>query len=262
MIFENELPTLLSFDLETSSEFSTWKELQAANPRKAQLWKEKHEKSLGSGKADQWSKFADHESSYSALAPLNAEFGRIVCASFCYLSTVTENSKMKFKGRMKSFYDNNPTVTSEKEILTKVAELLTNITRAGKHMKLTGHNIKKFDVPWLAKRMLINGIAVPSQLQNWGKKPWEVDHVDTGDLWSMGTWDGYVSLDVLTCSLGIPSPKAQMKGEDVGKNFWLHKKYDDIKKYCEEDVKAVVRVCHALSKSELELDFEPSKITT
>ena len=157
---------------------------------------------------------------------------------------------------MKSFYDDEASQTSELEkILKPVSTMLTNMDRAGKNMRLCGHNIKKFDIPWLAKRMTMNNVTVPPQLQTWGKKPWEIVHLDTGELWSMGNWDGYVSLDLLSCSLGIQSPKETMSGQYVGRAFWDDQDYVKIKDYCEEDVKCVARICHRLSNSISEITF-------
>jgi DNA polymerase elongation subunit (family B) len=189
-------------------------------------------------------------------APLSAEFGRIVCGSFCYLTTVSTNGKMAWKGKMKSFYDTEASDTSEvTQVLKPISELLYNIDRAGKSMRLCGHNIKKFDIPWLGKRMIMNKVPVPVQLQTWGKKPWEVTHLDTGELWTFGNWDGYVTLDLLSASLGVPSPKSDMSGAYVGKAFWIDSEYEKIKTYCEEDVKCVARICHTLTNSSLPIEL-------
>ena len=166
MIQETELSSLLFFDLETSSEYRTFDELCEKNPHKAKLWREKCDKM----RLKDPLKWDQYSTSYVEQSPLFAEFGRIVCASFCYLNNVSENGKMVWKGKMKSFYDDLCTENSEASLVLKpVSELLYNIDRAGKSMRLCGHNIKKFDVPWLGKRMIINEIAVPVQLQVWGK---------------------------------------------------------------------------------------------
>ena len=255
MIQETELSTLLYFDLETSSEFPTLAALEKSNPRKADLWKQKHDKAAKGKDSEKWESMS-HEESYQSLTPLSSEFGRIVCGSFCYIVNSSVDGSMKWMGKMKSFYDTEASLTSEvTQVLNPISELLSNIDRAGKNMRLCGHNIKKFDIPWLSKRMLMNNIPVPSQLQTWGKKPWEILHLDTGELWSMGNWDGYITLDLLSCSLGVPSPKESMKGEYVGQAFWKEKKYTEIMKYCEEDVKCVARICHTLSKSHTPLIF-------
>lgn len=252
MIKESELTELLVFDLETSGDYPTLGELEAVDPRKAELWHTKYSKA----KVKDPDKWVGPGSSYMEHTPLSPEFGRIVCASFLHFISDTSTGKMVYKGRIKSYYDNTSSRSSEKsQILLPVANLLENLSKTGKRYRLCGHNIKKFDVPFLAKRMIMNGITPPSQLQTWGKKPWEIDSVDTGELWAMGAWDQYVSLDLLTCALDIPSPKGQMKGEYVGRNFWEYKKYDEIAAYCEEDVKAVARICHKWSETIIPLEF-------
>ena len=253
MIQETELSSLFHFDLETSSEYGSFKELEEKNPRKAELWKSKHDKAAVKDPS-RWG--TSYESSYLELAPLSAEFGRIVCGSFCYLTTTSTNGKMAWTGKMKSFYDTEGSDTSEvTQVLKPISDLLYNIDRAGKSMRLCGHNIKKFDLPWLAKRMIMNKVPVPVQLQTWGKKPWEVTHLDTGEMWTFGNWDGYVTLDLLSASLGVPSPKSDMSGAYVGKAFWVDKQYEKIKTYCEEDVKCVARICHTLTNSSIPIEL-------
>lgn len=250
MIQETELSTLLYFDLETSSEYSSFDELLLKNPRKAELWKTKHDKAAVKD-PDKWPA-GEYNKTYAENTPLSAEFGRIVCGSFCYLV----NDGSGWQGKMKSYYDDAPSSTSEVEsILKPISILLNTLYNAGKNTRLCGHNIKKFDIPWLVKRMMMNGVPVPPQLQIWGKKPWEVTHLDTGEVWSLGNWDGYVSLDLLSCILDVPSPKENMKGEYVGRAFWDDKDYVKIKDYCEEDVKCLARVCHKWSGSKLPILF-------
>jgi hypothetical protein len=252
MLKESELTDLLIFDLETSGDYPSLDDLASDDPRKAELWRTKYAKA----KIKDPDKWVGAEPSYIEHTPLSPEFGRIVCASFLHIITDTETGKMIYKGRIKSFYDNVASRSSEKElVLQPVATLLENLTKIGKKYRLCGHNIKKFDIPFLAKRMIMSGIEPPVQLQTWGKKPWEIDSIDTGELWSMGAWDQYVSLDLLTCALDIPSPKGQMKGEYVGASFWIYRKYEEIADYCEEDVKAVARICHKLTNTIIPLEF-------
>jgi hypothetical protein len=251
MVNESELQLLLFFDLETSSEYSSFEELEKFNPRKSLLWKSKAEKS----KAKDPERWEDYRKAYTDFSPLSPEFGRIVCGSFCYIVQASTNGDMHWSGKMKSFYDTSADENSEKAVLKSISDLLYNIDRSGKAMRLCGHNIKKFDIPWLVKRMIINKVPVPPQLQIWGKKPWEMTHLDTSEMWSLGVWDSYTSLDLLACSLGVPSPKENMKGEYVGRAFWDEKLYDKIAKYCEEDVKCVARICHKFSSSDIPLEF-------
>jgi hypothetical protein len=252
MIKETELPELLIFDLETAPDLPSFSKLEETHPRKADLWKTKCEKAS----VKDPEKWQDASQAYIDNTALSPEFGRIVCASFLHIVGENVDGKAQYRGRVKSFYDNLATEESEKKlVLEPIAELLENISKTGRNYRLCGHNIKKFDVPFLAKRMIMNGVSVPPLLQTWGKKPWELTHVDTGELWSMGAWDQYVSLDLLSCSLGVPSPKENMKGEYVGRSFWEDSDYEKIRIYCEEDVKCVARICHTLSESILPIEF-------
>lgn len=249
MLQPSELQELLIFDLETAPEFSSFQELSSVNPRKAELWRTKHEKA----RVKDPEKWIHCEQSYIDHSSLSPEFARIVCASFTHLV----NSGGRIVGRTKSFYDNQASISSEtSQILIPVKTMLENIVKIGKNYRLCGHNIKKFDIPFLSKRIAMSGMQIPTILQTWGKKPWEINHLDTGELWSMGAWDQYVSLDLLSESLSIPSPKENMKGEYVGKSYWVDSDYEKIKLYCEEDVKCVARIVHKLSYTEEELIFE------
>jgi DNA polymerase elongation subunit (family B) len=252
MVRETELTELLIFDLETAPEYRSFRELTELNPRKAELWQTKHEKA----KVKDPEKWVTPDQSYMDHTALHPEFGRIVCASFLHIVTSIEDGKQIYRGRIKSFYDKSGTEESEKtQVLEPVSKLLENISKTGNSYKLCGHNIKKFDMPFLTKRLIMSRVDVPELLQTWGKKPWELTAVDTGDLWAMGAWDQYVSLDLLAGSLAIPSPKENMKGEYVGKAFWEEQAFDKIYLYCEEDVKCVARICHRLSNTILNLEF-------
>lgn len=243
MILENELALLLIFDLETVSEYKHYDELKLQNPKKAQLWADKFAKQNIKNPTE----WTDLHESYEKFAALNAEYGKIACASFCYMV----NKDGCYNGAIKSFHS----AGDEKEILEGISTLLINLDAKGKDMKLCGHNIKKFDIPWLIKRMILNNVTIPPQLQLWGKKPWEINHVDTGELWSLGNWDGYVSLDLLSNILDVPSPKTEMHGSHVGEAYWKDNDYEKIRLYCEDDVKAVARICHKLSGSLTTLNF-------
>jgi hypothetical protein len=252
MIKENELLGLLIFDLETVPEYASYQRLIDANPKKAKLWEDKFNKQTVKNPTE-WTELYD---SYK-FASLFPEYGKIVCASFCFMQKDDTNLPIgdtNLHVAIKSFnIDEN---TSEREVLEGISTLLFNLDAKGIDKKLCGHNIKKFDIPWLVKRMILNNVAVPPQLQLWGKKPWEINHVDTGELWTLGNWDGYVSLDLLTNVLDLPSPKAEMHGSRVGEAFWVEKNYDKIKLYCEQDVVAVARICHKLSNTKASLNVD------
>ncbi len=164
-------------------------------------------------------------------AGIFAEFGKIICISAGFIS-----EKNPFSFRIKSFYGDD-----EKDILTGFSELVSKFSRS-REMNLCAHNGKEFDYPYIARRMIINGLVIPGILDNAGKKPWEVRLLDTLDLWKFGDYKSYTSLDLLTLVLGINSPKDDIDGSMVAGIY--HNEHDlrRIVVYCEKDVVAVAQV--------------------
>ena len=160
-----------------------------------------------------------------------AEFGKIVCISAGYF--VDFSDKRSF--RLTSFYGEEPT------LLQAFKELLDQHFSKRYH-KLCAHNGKEFDFPYIARRMLVHGVALPNALKIAGKKPWEVPHLDTLELWKFGDYKHYTSLKLLTHTLGIPSPKDDMDGSLVADVFYNKKDVPRIVAYCEHDVLAVAQV--------------------
>jgi hypothetical protein len=163
-------------------------------------------------------------------AALEAEFSRVVCVSF---GSFNEDGTI----RAMSFYGKD-----EIDILNKTNKILNNAHIKG--WKLCGHNIKGFDISCLGKRMLYNGIIPSQNIQIWDKKPWEIPLLDTAEIFSFGNWANqkYLGLDLLACSLGIKSPKDEIKGSDVSRVFWNDENYEMIKEYCERDVETVMLI--------------------
>ncbi len=177
-----------------------------------------------------WTKKAGHIDKNSEKTPselynragIYAEFGKIVCISCGFLRS---NSI-----RMKSFYGDH-----EEDILKNFASLLTRSYSSDKY-KLCAHNGKEFDFPYISRRMLINGIQLPVILRTAGKKPWEVQHLDTMELWKFGDYKHYTSLELLAAVFGIPTPKDDIDGSQVAEVYWKDKDLKRIAKYCEKDV--------------------------
>jgi len=161
-------------------------------------------------------------------AGIYAEFGRIVCVSIGRIQLQNKATILKIR----SFYDQE-----ESSLLRKLSQWLNRNMASGN--KLCAHNGKEFDFPWIARRMLINRIPLPNCLQLAGKKPWEVPHLDTLEMWKFGDYKHYTSLNLLAEAFGIPSPKSTMAGNLVGENYWQKNALDEIVKYCSEDVKAL-----------------------
>ena len=107
---------------------------------------------------------------------------------------------------------------------------------------LCAHNGKEFDFPYIARRMLINGIEIPELLNIAGKKPWEVALLDTMELWKFGDYKNYTSLNLLTCIFGIPSPKDDIDGSQVADVYYRENNLERIAIYCEKDVLAIAQL--------------------
>lgn len=174
-----------------------------------------------------------------------AEFGKIVCISVGYF--VNKSDIRNF--RVTSFFG------EEKKILNDFNNLLNTYFNQPQHI-LCGHNAKEFDFPFLARRMIINGISIPAKLNLFGKKPWEIPHLDTLELWKFGDYKHYTSLKLMCKVLGIPSPKGDIDGSQVGHVFYVDKDIDRIVTYCEKDTIAVAQIFLKLRGEELLIDDE------
>lgn len=148
----------------------------------------------------------------------------------------TGKSGQKKIFRLKSFFGKN-----EKKLLSEFCDLLRNSFKSTDYL-LCAHNGKEFDFPFLARRILINGLKLPYLLDIAGRKPWEVQHLDTLQLWKFGDYKHYTSLSLLTQLFGIKSPKQKMNGSDIGRIFWEDDKLEDIVEYCQNDTLAVAQL--------------------
>jgi uncharacterized protein YprB with RNaseH-like and TPR domain len=165
-------------------------------------------------------------------AGIYSEFGRIICISVGII-----REKDPFSLRLKSFFGED-----EKALLSDFSGMLNKFCRNHREATLCAHNGKEFDYPYLARRMVINGLVIPDILDNSGKKPWEVKLLDTMDLWKFGDYKNYTSLELLTTILGIPTPKDDIDGSMVAGVFYNDRDQERIVKYCEKDVIAIVQV--------------------
>lgn len=171
------------------------------------------------------------EDAYSR-AGIYAEFGKIVCISVGFISYEGNRKTL----RLKSFYGDD-----EKLLLEEFFELLRNYFNSPNHL-LCAHNGKEFDFPYIARRALVNGLDIPSILDLAGKKPWEVAHLDTLQLWKFGDYKNYTSLGLLTAIFDIPTPKDDIDGSMVNQVYWEEKDVERIKIYCEKDVVALTQL--------------------
>ena len=163
---------------------------------------------------------------------LYAEFGRIICISAGIFSSLEQPRRF----RIKSF-----TGDDEAEILDGFSGLLKKF-RSGRELILSAHNGKEFDFPFMARRMIVLGLPLPEVLNIAGKKPWEVNFVDTMELWKFGAYRHYISLALMAEILDIPNPKDDIDGSQVGKVYYEDKDIERIARYCEKDVLTVAQI--------------------
>lgn len=169
------------------------------------------------------------EEFYHERAGIMAEFGKIICIS-CGI-VVNENYI-----HIKSFYGDD-----EQKILQEFNTLLKDNYYKPDHL-LCAHNGKEFDFPYIARRMIIHQIEVPRILQLFGKKPWEIPHLDTMELWKFGDYKHYTSLDLLANIFEIPTSKDDIDGSQVAKVYYEDNNIERIKEYCEKDVITLINV--------------------
>lgn len=172
------------------------------------------------------------EEFYPMRAGILAEFGKIVCISAGFLHM--EGNQLEF--RVKSFYGDD-----EKIVLQEFSQLIIRHFNTPQHL-LCAHNGKEFDFPYIARRMLILGLEIPTILNLAGKKPWEVQHLDTMELWKFGDFKNYTSLKLLAASFGIPTPKDDIDGSMVGDVYYKENDLERIKVYCEKDTLTVAQL--------------------
>ena len=176
-------------------------------------------------------------------AGIHAEFARVVCISCGYLKFNADQVPQLIA---KSFYG-----ADERSILTDFGGMLDQYTGAKAGRNICAHNGKEFDFPFLGRRYIVHGLAIPFVLQVQGKKPWEVSFIDTMDLWKFGDYKAYTSLDLLSAILGIASPKNDIDGSDISRVFWQEKDHERIKTYCEKDVLTTAQVLLRMSRMPL-----------
>ena len=161
-----------------------------------------------------------------------AEFGKIICISAGYFVLFDGKKQL----RVTSFYGDD-----EYKILVDFKKILDQHFNKPNHI-LCAHNGKEFDFPFIARRMIVHGIELPKKLNLFGKKPWEVPHLDTLELWKFGDYKHYTSLKLLTKILNIPSPKDDIDGSEVAKVYYQEKNLQRIVDYCEKDTIAVAQI--------------------
>ena len=221
MLIDVKIKNILFLDIETVPCSQNFKDLDVTFQT---LWAEK----------TAWQRKEEYTPAefYKLKAGVMAEFAKIICISVGYL--FIENGENHF--RIKSFYGDD-----EKQIITDFNELLNTQFNKKQH-QLCAHNGKEFDFPFIARRTLINGLKLPALLDIAGKKPWEVNHLDTMELWKFGDYKHYTSIKLLAALFNIPTPKDDIDGSQVAGVYWNDKDLERIKKYCQKDTLTVAQL--------------------
>ncbi len=218
MLQQIDLKQILVLDIETVPQYPSFDEVPI---EVAKLWDDKTKRQR---------KEEETPAAFYSRAGIWAEFGKIVCISVGIFSQIKDQMGL----RIKSFADDD-----ERELLIDFINLLK---KQSPSLILCAHNGKEFDFPYLCRRMLINSLEIPVQLQISGKKPWEINHLDTMELWKFGDYKNYTSLNLLAAVFNIPTPKDDIDGGDVGHVYWQEKNLERIKTYCQKDVITTARL--------------------
>ncbi|PQJ69089.1 MULTISPECIES: 3'-5' exonuclease [Polaribacter] len=224
-----KLNDVLFLDIETVPEQENWQLLS------------KETQELYAKKTEYQRKEEFSASEFYERAGIWAEFGKIICISVGYFVDVKNKKQL----RLTSFFgdDEHQLLSDFKVLLDKHFAKKSNV--------LCAHNGKEFDFPFIARRMIVHQIELPKKLNLFGKKPWEVPHLDTLELWKFGDYKHYTSLKLLTSILGIPSPKDDIDGSEVADVYYKEKNIQRIVTYCEKDTVAVAQILLRFNNQEL-----------
>lgn len=237
MIQKINLEHILFLDIETVPEQADFNLLDET---KKELWEHKSKYQ----RKDQISAEEFYE-----RAGIWAEFGKIITISVGYFNFIGNDRTF----RVTSFHGEEP------NILKEFKTLLDTHFNQPKHL-LCGHNSKEFDFPYIARRMIVHQIELPEKLNLFGKKPWEIAHLDTMELWKFGDYKHYTSLKLIANVLGIPSPKEDIDGSMVKEVYYQEKDLDRIIRYCELDVITTAQVFLRLRNDSLLEEGEIKRI--
>lgn len=228
MLKNLDLSQVIFIDIETAPQYADFSEL---TEQQKKLWLKK---------AHNIAKGEEDPNQIYHKAGIYAEFGKVICISM----GIFASSDGRTRFRLKSFYGHD-----ESQLLSDFAQLLSSRFNSKDYL-LCAHNGKEFDFPYLCRRMLVNKIELPEILNISGKKPWEIAHLDTMELWKFGDYKSYTSLELLSSIFNIPTPKDDIDGSMVGPIYWVEKDLERIKTYCQKDVVTLARLLQSFKGEE------------
>ncbi|MDN3668641.1 3'-5' exonuclease [Echinicola jeungdonensis] len=218
--FLTDLKSILFLDIETASLEAS---LEKLSPRLQDEWDKK-------AKQITLDKNIDTDVLFFEKAGIYAEFGKVICIGVGYFLYDPEREQLQF--RTKTFAQ-----PQEHDTLLEFRELLEK-----RQWTLCAHNGKEFDFPYLCRRMLANRIPLPEVLQMAGRKPWEIRHLDTLELWKFGDYKHYTRLELLAVLFDIPTSKDDIDGSQVNATYYQEKNIESIRKYCMKDVEVTAKI--------------------
>ncbi|WP_120489461.1 3'-5' exonuclease [Bergeyella cardium] len=226
MIKNIPIERILFLDIETVPQCENWEDLPETTQK---LWAKKtlsqRREEISAG---------DY---YPERAGVMAEFGKIVCIS---VGMVDRNERLKIR----SFSSND-----EKNLLDEFGQIFNSPRLM--NVILCAHNGKEFDFPWVARRFLINGMEPPVPFQMFGKKPWEIPHLDTMELWKFGDYKSFISLELMAHIFNVPTPKDDIDGSMVAEIYYKERDLPRIVAYCEKDVLTLANIFRRLRQEDL-----------
>ncbi|MFS4416186.1 3'-5' exonuclease [Maribacter sp. 2307ULW6-5] len=238
MLSKLHLDHILFLDIETVPQHAHYNALDAGTQ---ELWEQKTRYQRKEGQSAE---------AFYDRAGIWAEFGKIICISVGHFQMLEHRRKF----RVSTFYG------EEFALLKAFKKMVERHFGSPKHL-LCAHNGKEFDFPYIARRMVIHGIPLPHALELFGKKPWEVAHLDTLELWKFGDYKHYTSLKLLAHVLDIPSPKVDLDGSMVRDVYYGENNIKRIVDYCELDVITTAQVLLRLRYEALLDEGEVERVT-
>ncbi|MCX2575051.1 3'-5' exonuclease [Pedobacter sandarakinus] len=234
MLKSLDLSQVVVLDIETVPQYPSFADLP---PHLQQLWDEKTQHQRNQDQTPDV---------FYERAGILAEFGKIICISL----GIFTYQKKAWSLRLKSFSGHD-----ERTILTQFSNL---IKKQLPSLKFCAHNGKEFDYPYICRRLLVNGLEIPQQLDVSGKKPWEINHLDTMEMWKFGDYKHYTSLNLLATILNIPTPKDDIDGSQVRQVYYEANNLERIVTYCQKDVVTTAQVLLKLKGMEI---ISPENVT-
>lgn len=218
MLKHLKLNNIFLIDIETVPQYENFDELPA------------HFQALWEQKSQYQRRPEQTAAEFYERAGIWAEFGKIICISIGFFHLEKKHIHLRLRSLA---------ADDEKLLLLQFIDLLNNQSN---NLQLCAHNGKEFDFPYLCRRMLINGLQIPQILQLSGKKPWEINHLDTLELWKFGDHKHFTSLNLLAAIFDLPTPKGDLDGSKVREVYYQEKDLNRIARYCENDVITLAQV--------------------